>query len=291
MIFRLYNLNGRIIKKKGHADVVRGKGEVNMRKVDFNEIKGFICDMDGVIYHGNRILPGAADFVNWLRQNKKEFLFLTNNSGYTKRELQQKLARMGIEVSEEHFYTSALATAAFLKEQSPGCSVYAIGEAGLLNALYDAGITMNDVNPDYVVIGEGKSYSIDTLTKATNLVLKGAKLIGANSDVSGPIEKGIMPACGALIAPIEIATGKRAYFCGKPNPLMMRTGLKLLGCHSAEAVMIGDRMDTDIISGMEAGMSTVLVLSGVTDMEDLKAYAYKPNLVLEGVGDIVKESM
>lgn len=262
-----------------------------MRKVDFNEIKGFICDMDGVIYHGNRILPGAADFVNWLRQNNKEFLFLTNNSGYTKRELQQKLARMGMEVSEEHFYTSALATAAFLKEQSPGCSVYAIGEAGLLNALYDAGITMNDVNPDYVVIGEGKSYSIDTLTKATNLVLKGAKLIGANSDVSGPIENGIMPACGALIAPIEIATGKRAYFCGKPNPLMMRTGLKLLGCHSAEAVMIGDRMDTDIISGMEAGMSTVLVLSGVTDMDDLKSYAYKPSLVLEGVGDIVKESM
>lgn len=291
MIIGLYNLHGRIIKKKGHADVVRGKGEVNMRKVDFNEIKGFICDMDGVIYHGNRILPGAADFVNWLRQNKKEFLFLTNNSGYTKRELQQKLARMGMEVSEEHFYTSALATASFLKEQSPGCSVYAIGEAGLLNALYDAGITMNDVNPDYVVIGEGKSYSIETLTKATNLVLKGAKLIGANSDVSGPIEKGIMPACGALIAPIEIATGKRAYFCGKPNPLMMRTGLKLLGCHSAEAVMIGDRMDTDIISGMEAGMSTVLVLSGVTDMEDLKSYAYKPSLVLEGVGDIAKESM
>lgn len=262
-----------------------------MRKVDFNEIKGFICDMDGVIYHGNRILPGASEFVNWLRQNNKKFLFLTNNSGYTKRELQQKLARMGMEVSEEHFYTSALATAAFLKEQSPGCSVYAIGEAGLLNALYDAGITMNDVNPDYVVIGEGKSYSIDTLTKATNLVLKGAKLIGANSDVSGPIEKGIMPACGALIAPIEIATGTKAYFCGKPNPLMMRTGLKLLGCHSAEAVMIGDRMDTDIISGMEAGMSTVLVLSGVTDMEDLKSYAYKPSLVLEGVGDIVKESM
>lgn len=291
MIFRLYNLNGRIIKKKGHADVVRGKGEVYMRKVDFNEIKGFICDMDGVIYHGNRILPGAADFVNWLRQNNKEFLFLTNNSGYTPRELQQKLARMGIEVSEEHFYTSALATASFLKEQSPGCSVYAIGEAGLLNALYDAGITMNDVNPDYVVIGEGKSYSIETLTKATNLVLKGAKLIGANSDVSGPIEKGIMPACGALIAPIEIATGTKAYFCGKPNPLMMRTGLKRLGCHSAEAVMIGDRMDTDIISGMEAGMSTVLVLSGVSDMDTLKTYAYKPTLVLEGVGDIVKESM
>ena len=154
----------------------------------------------------------------------------------------------GLDVQEEHFYTSALATAAFLKEQSPGCSVFAIGEAGLLNALYDAGITMNDVNPDYVVVGEGRTYSLDTLTKATNLVLQGAKLIGANSDVSGPIENGIAPACRALIAPIEMATGTQAYFCGKPNPLMMRTGLRILGCHSGDAVMVGDRMDTDVIS-------------------------------------------
>ena len=168
-------------------------------KIDFNEKKGFICDMDGVIYHGNRILPGVAEFIRWLHDEDKEFLFLTNNSGYTPRELQQKLARMGLDVSEEHFYTSALATAAFLKEQAPGCSVFAIGEAGLLNALYDAGITMNDVNPDYVVVGEGRSYSLDTLTKATNLVMAGAKLIGANSDVSGPIENGIAPACRALI--------------------------------------------------------------------------------------------
>ena len=152
-------------------------------KIDFNEKKGFICDMDGVIYHGNRILPGVAEFIRWLHDEDKEFLFLTNNSGYTPRELQQKLARMGLDVSEEHFYTSALATAAFLKEQAPGCSVFAIGEAGLLNALYDAGITMNDVNPDYVIVGEGRSYSLDTLTKATNLVMAGAKLIGANSDV------------------------------------------------------------------------------------------------------------
>ena len=192
-----------------------------MREIDFNAKKGFICDMDGVIYHGNKILPGVAEFIKWLHEEKKEYLFLTNNSGYTPRELQQKLKRMGLEVSEDHFYTSALATAAFLKEQAPGCSVYVIGEAGLYNALYDAGITMNDVNPDYVVVGEGKAYSLDTITKATNLVLKGAKLIGANSDVSGPIENGIMPACGALVAPIEIATGKKAYFCGKPNPRLL----------------------------------------------------------------------
>ena len=254
--------------------------------IDFNAIKGFICDMDGVIYHGNQILPGVREFIQWMQDENKEYLFLTNNSGYTPRELNQKLARMGLDVPEEHFYTSALATAAFLRQQAPGCSVFAIGEAGLLNALYDAGVTMNDVNPDYVVVGEGRAYSLDTLTKATNLVLGGAKLIGANSDVSGPIENGIAPACGALVAPIELATGKKAYFCGKPNPLMMRTGLRLLGCHSAEAVMIGDRMDTDVISGMESGMATVLVLSGVSTRETLNTYAYRPSIVLNGVGDI-----
>ena len=153
-------------------------------KIDFKAKKGFICDMDGVLYHGNRILPGAAEFVQWLQRENKEYLFLTNNSGMTPKELRQKLARMGLEVPEEHFYTSALATAAFLKAQAPGCSAFVIGEAGLLNALYDAGITMNDVNPDYVVIGEGRTYSLDTLTRAVNLVLQGAKLIGANSDVS-----------------------------------------------------------------------------------------------------------
>lgn len=255
--------------------------------INFNDKTGFICDMDGVIYHGNQVLPGVAEFIQWLQDEKKEYLFLTNNSGYTPRELNQKLARMGLDVPEEHFYTSALATAAFLKEQAPGCSVFAIGETGLLNALYDAGITMNDVNPDYVVVGEGRAYSLDSLTKATNLVLGGAKLIGANSDVSGPIENGIAPACRALVAPIEMATGTRAYFCGKPNPLMMRTGLRLLNCHSADAVMVGDRMDTDVISGMESGMSTVLVLSGVSTMNTLKTFAYRPTVVLNGVGDIV----
>lgn len=263
--------------------------ERKLQMIDFNEKKGFICDMDGVIYHGNKVLPGVVEFIDWLHRENKKFLFLTNNSGYTPRELQQKLARMGLDVSEDHFYTSALATAAFLKKQSPGCSVYAIGEAGLHNALYDAGITMNDVNPDYVVVGESKGYSLDTLTKATNLVLNGAKLIGANSDLTGPIENGIAPACGSLIAPIELATGKKAYFCGKPNPLMMRTGLNILGCHSGEAVMVGDRMDTDIISGMESGMSTVLVLSGVSTRETVETFAYRPTVILDGVGSIVQE--
>ena len=257
-----------------------------MEMIDFNAKKGFLCDMDGVIYHGNHILPGAAEFIHWLQDTHKEYLFLTNNSGMTPRELHQKLGRMGLDVPEEHFYTSALATAAFLADQTPRCSVYALGEAGLLNALYDRGITMNDVNPDYVVIGEARAYSLDTLTKATNLVLAGAKLIGANSDVSGPIENGIVPACRALVAPIEMATGTQAYFCGKPNPLMMRTGLRMLGCHSGEAVMIGDRMDTDMVAGIETGLYTALVLSGVTDRTDIKKFPYRPQLVLNGVGDI-----
>lgn len=259
-----------------------------MGSIDFNAKKGFICDMDGVIYHGNIILPGVSDFINWLNEEGKEYLFLTNNSGSTPRELRQKLQRMGLDVTEDHFYTSALATAAFLKEQAPGCSVYVIGEAGLLNALYEVGCTMNDVNPDYVVVGEGRTYSLESLTKAVNLVMNGAKLIGANSDVSGPIEVGISPACRALVAPIEMATGVQAYFCGKPNPLMMRTGLRMLNCHSAESVIIGDRMDTDVISGLESGVSTVLVLSGVSTTDTLRTYAYRPTVVLDGVGDIVR---
>ena len=261
---------------------------MDLNTIDFSKKQGFICDMDGVIYHGNMLLPGVKEFVAWLRKENKRFLFLTNSSERTPRELQQKLARLGLEVGECHFYTSALATAEFLKKQAPGCSVYAIGEAGLLNALYDAGITMNDVNPDFVVLGEGKSYSLDTLTKAINMVIRGAKLIGANKDTTGPIENGICPACRALIAPIEIATGKKAYFCGKPNPLMMRTGLRLLDCHSEDAVMVGDRMDTDVVAGTETGMDTIMVMSGVSTMETVLTYAYRPTLILDGVGDIPK---
>ena len=255
-------------------------------RIDFSRKKGFICDMDGVIYHGNQILPGVAEFIKWLHDENKKYLFLTNNSGYTPKELNQKLARMGLDVPEEHFYTSALATAAFLKEQSPGCSVFAIGEAGLLNALYDAGITMNDVNPDYVVVGETNSYNYNMILKAVSLINQGARLIATNSDLTGPSDFGIIPACRALVAPIELATGKKAYFVGKPNPLMMRTGLRLLDVHSEDAAMIGDRMDTDIVAGMESGLMTALVLSGVSTLENIKEFSYRPSIILNGVGDI-----
>lgn len=249
--------------------------------------KGFICDMDGVIYHGNKLLPGVREFVDWLYKEEKSFLFLTNSSERSQVELKQKLARMDLHVDESHFYTSALATAKFLSKQAPGCSAYVIGAPGLLNALYESGITMNDVNPDYVVVGETQNYNYDSIVKAVHLIRNGAKLIGTNTDITGPSEHGIIPSCKALVAPIEMATGKNAYYVGKPNPLMMRTGLKLLGCHSHEAVMIGDRMDTDIVAGIETGLDTVLVLSGVTDIYEMNQFPYRPQYILDGVGDIV----
>lgn len=248
--------------------------------------KGYICDMDGVIYHGNRLLPGAQAFVDFLQRENKEYLFLTNSSERAPRELAQKLQRLGLTVSEDHFYTSALSTAAFLKEQCPGGSAYVIGEPGLVGALYDAGFTMNDVNPDYVVLGETHTYSYDKIEKAVSLVLKGAKLIGTNSDLTGPIENGIAPATRALMSPIVLATGRTAYYLGKPNPLMMRHGIHLLGVTNEEAVIIGDRMDTDIVSGIESGIDTVLVLSGVTSVEEMQTFPYQPKYVLQGVGDI-----
>jgi len=249
--------------------------------------KAFICDMDGVIYHGNRLLPGVTEFVAWLKRENKKFLFLTNSSERSPRELHQKLARLGLDVPESHFYTSALATGIFLKTQCPGGSAFVIGEAGLINAVYDAGLTMNNVNPDYVIVGESRSYTYETLVSAVNMVKRGARLIGTNPDLTGPAEGGIVPATGALIAPIELATESKAYFVGKPNPLMMRHALKLLGCPREETVIIGDRMDTDIIAGIEAEIETVLVLSGVTTREGIQRYAYRPGLVLDGVGDIL----
>lgn len=252
---------------------------------------GFICDMDGVIYHGNKLLPGVKEFVEWLYKNNKEFLFLTNNSQKSPKELQQKLARMGLDVPCDNFYTAALATASFLHSQK-ATTAYVIGDAGLTNALYDVGITLNDVDPEYVVIGETENYNFESIKKATVLVNNGAKLIGTNSDLTTPTEHGLVPACKALVAPVEYATNREAYFVGKPNPLMMRAAMHRFhekDIHSADVAMIGDRMDTDMVTALESGLDPILVLSGVSTREIVNTYPYQPRLILEGVGDIAKE--
>jgi len=248
---------------------------------------GFIIDMDGVIYHGNKLLPGVNEFLAWLEASGKKYLFLTNASERTPKELNEKMKRLGINVGEDHFYTSALATATFLASQKPDGSAYIIGDAGLIHALYSVGYTINNVNPDYVVVGDTHGYNFEKIEMAVNLVLRGARLIGTNPDVSGPVENGITPSTKALIAPIEIATGKKAYFVGKPNPLMMRIALRKLGVKREEAIVIGDRMETDIRCGLESEIDTLLVLSGITERNEIDKFPYRPQFVLNGVIDLV----
>jgi len=248
---------------------------------------GYIIDMDGVIYHGNRLLPGVTDFLTWLEETGKKYLFLTNSSERTPKELHEKMKRLGINVGEEHFYTSALATASFLSGQKPNGSAYIIGDAGLIHALYSVGYSVNNVNPDYVVVGDTHSYNFEKIELAVNLVIRGAKLIGTNPDVSGPVENGITPSTKALIAPIEIASGKKAYYVGKPNPLMMRIALRRLGVKREDSIVIGDRMDTDVICGLESEIDTLLVLSGISDRKTIDQFPYRPHYILNGVRDLV----
>ena len=249
--------------------------------------KGYICDMDGVIYHGNKLVDGAKEFVDWLKDKDKRFLFLTNSSAKSPKELKQKLARMGIDVGVEDFITSAHATASFLASQNPNTGVYVIGESGLINALHDAGFYIDQVNPTYVVVGESRNYNFEQIEMAVQLVLGGAKLIGTNSDLTGPSEKGVSPACRALVAPIEMATDRKAYFIGKPNPLIMRHAINKIGCRLEDTLIVGDRMDTDIIAGIESGIETALVLSGITKREDLAMFPYQPNYIFDRASDII----
>lgn len=250
----------------------------------------FICDMDGVMYHGNRLLKGAREFVSWLQAENKRYLFLTNSSERSPLELKLKMRRMGIEIDVEHFYTSALATAGFLASQVPYGTAYVIGEAGLINALYEVGYSMNDINPDYVVVGESKMYNYETVIRAANLVRNGAKLIGTNPDETGPGEEGIVPGTGSLILPIARTAGVQPYFIGKPNPVIMRQALKRLKSTREETVIIGDRMDTDIVSGIESEIDTILVLSGVSDMDTPARFSYKPMLILDSIGTLAARS-
>ncbi len=263
--------------------IVAKKSELD----DLINKKAFISDMDGVLYHGNKLLPGVLQFVEWLKA-EKEFLFLTNDATRTPRELSEKLLRLGIDVDQDHFFTSPMATARYLATQKPKGSCFVIGEPGLISALYDAGFSMNDSDPDYVVLGRTTHYRYQIIEKAIQLVYKGAHLIITNPDAYYPTEAGFAPSTGALVAPIEIATGKKAYYVGKPNPLMMRLALEKIGCQPGDGVMIGDRMDTDILVGIEAQLTTVLVLSGAMTREDIKRYGFKPSYVLRGVIDIAE---
>jgi len=251
--------------------------------------QGFICDMDGVIYSGKNLINGAQEFVQWLEKSRKRYLFLTNASAYTPLGLKRRLAHLGLDIDESKFYTSALATAEFIHSQTPGCSAYVIGDSGLHHALNEKGISMDDVNPDYVVVGETRDYNYDKISRAISFVENGAKLIGAHPDMTSPSEDGLLPAARALVAPIELATGRKAYFVGKPNALMMRTGIGMLGVHSSEAAIIGDRMDTDIIAGIETGITTILVLSGVTSREHIEEFPYRPKYIFDDVRDLTSQ--
>jgi NagD protein len=253
-------------------------------------IKNYIIDMDGVLIKGKEMITGANDFIERLRVNDKGYLVLTNNSLYTPRDLAPRLQVLGLKISAEHIFTSAMATANFLQSQKPGGTAYVIGESGLTEAIHNVGYVITDLEPDYVVLGETNSYHYETITKAIRLIESGAQFIATNPDVSGPTEAGTAPGCGAMAALIEKAAGKAPFFVGKPNPLMMRSALNYLDVHSEDTVMVGDRMDTDIVAGVESGMRTILVLTGVTRRSDVDRYPYRPTWIVESVADIEIES-
>lgn len=247
----------------------------------------YLMDMDGVLVREEHLVPGADAFIAELRENSVPFMVLTNNSIYSPRDLRARLHRTGLDIPEDSIWTSALATAQFLDQQRPGGSAYVVGESGLTTALHNIGYVLTDRDPDYVVLGETRTYSFEAITRAIRMVEGGARFIATNPDEKGPSRDGSLPATGAVAALIEKATGRAPYFVGKPNPLMMRSALRNLGAHSESTLMIGDRMDTDISSGLEAGLQTVLVLSGISDASTAEVFPYRPTLILDSVADLV----
>jgi len=247
----------------------------------------WLTDMDGVLVHEGQALPGAADFLQRLVDKQRRFLVLTNNSIFTPRDLSARLVRSGLNVPEEAIWTSALATAAFLADQLPGGSAYCIGEAGLTTALYEAGYTLTDTDPDYVVLGETRTYSFESITRAIRLIDKGARFIATNPDVTGPSPEGPLPATGSVAAMITRATGADPYFVGKPNPMMFRSAMNRINAHSESTTMVGDRMDTDVVAGIEAGLETILVLTGSTRQSDVSRFPFRPGRVLDSIADVV----
>ena len=251
-------------------------------------IETWLTDMDGVLVHEEKEIPGAADFIARLTETGRKFLVLTNNSIFTPRDLAARLARSGLIVPEESIWTSGLATAAFLDDQQPGGSAYVIGEAGLTTPLHQVGYTLTDVGPDFVVLGETRTYSFEAITKAIRLILGGARFIATNPDVSGPSAEGPLPATGSVAALITKATGREPYFVGKPNPMMFRSAMNRIEAHSEGTVMIGDRMDTDVVAGIEAGLQTILVLTGSTTREEIERYPFRPSRVFESIANVIE---
>jgi NagD protein len=253
------------------------------------EIRAWLMDMDGVLVREQFAIPGAAEFLGRLQEVGIPFLVLTNNSMFTRRDLAARLRRSGLEVPEESIWTSALATATFLEDQRPGGSAFTIGEAGLTTALHESGYTLTESDPDYVVLGETRTYSFERITQAIRLIGKGARFIATNPDNVGPSPDGPLPATGSVAALISRATGVAPYYVGKPNPLMMRSALNALDAHSESTAMIGDRMDTDVVSGLEAGLEAILVLTGVTSRADAERHPYRPARIVESVAELVDE--
>jgi NagD protein len=258
-------------------------------RVTRREIKSWLMDMDGVLVHEENAIPGADRFLAALRESGTPFLVLTNNSIYTRRDLAARLRSSGLDVPEEAIWTSALATARFLEEQRPGGSAFVIGEAGLTTALHAAGYTLTDRDADYVVLGETRTYSFERITRAIRLITEGARFIATNPDATGPSPDGPLPATGSVAALISRATGAEPYYVGKPNPLMMRSALNAIEAHSETTAMIGDRMDTDVVSGLEAGLHTILVLTGLTTEADAERFPYRASRIVDSVADLVDE--
>jgi NagD protein len=256
---------------------------------DRRDIECWLTDMDGVLVHENRPLPGSAELIAQWQNDGTRFLVLTNNSIYTPRDLSARLRASGLDVPEESIWTSALATAAFLKSQSPGGSAFVIGEAGITTALHEAGFIMTENDPDYVVVGETRTYSFEAITRAIRLIGAGARFIITNPDATGPSAEGPLPATGAVAALITKATGREPYVVGKPNPMMFRSAMNKIHAHSENTGMIGDRMDTDIVAGIEAGLHTILVLTGISDQAEIERYPFRPDEVLKGVVDLVED--
>jgi NagD protein len=253
------------------------------------EVKSWLMDMDGVLVHEEEAIPGADRFIAALRSREIPFLVLTNNSIYTRRDLAARLRTSGLDIPEESIWTSALATARFLEDQRPGGSAFVIGEAGLTTALHQAGYTLTERDPDYVVLGETRTYSFERITQAIRLIENGARFIATNPDATGPSPDGSLPATGAVAALITRATNRDPYYVGKPNPLMMRSALNAIDAHSETTAMIGDRMDTDVVAGLEAGLDTILVLTGISTRESAERFPYRPARIVDSVADLAAE--